>query len=345
MPETRPARGPAGQPPIPSLEVLGDRMEAAAARSMTAAERPAGGSPRAAWARRSPWVVVPALGAFIGLVVLVSVVLAGSRNDLGSGTAEADVLTAMKRSSSLSTGRFHLTLTLDPRGAATVVDAVGSYDAGAGTMQATLDASAVLTAAGAVDPAVTAGSVPPGGLKAEMIVDRGAVYVTFPGRARWARVSSPGLGRPAARSSAVGTDPQLSPSGSSPGDPSGLLGLAGGVEGVESVGSETVAGVDTIHYRGTVDIARAYADLGREDQRRLDDGLALVGGGVPRTGRLPVDVWVDGEGLVRRLSSSVHVGSLGLGQSGAGDAAFVMELSGLGSAVSIHAPDPSTVDG
>jgi hypothetical protein len=62
------------------------------------------------------------------------------------------------------------------------------------------------------------------------------------------------------------------------------------------VGSETVRGVATTHYRGTVDLKRlaetAPANV-RESYRRV---IELSG-----QSRVPVDVWIDGESRTRRM--------------------------------------------
>jgi hypothetical protein len=59
-------------------------------------------------------------------------------------------------------------------------------------------------------------------------------------------------------------------------DPGGVLDLLREIGEVETVGPETVRGVPTTHYRGTIDIAS-----------------------------VPVDVWVDGDGRARKISATV----------------------------------------
>jgi hypothetical protein len=321
-------------PSIPSLDALGDRLEAAASRSI------AGSTPARRPGRARPRVLVPALVAFLALVVVASVVLAGSRS--GSGTADAEVTAAMKRSSALSTGHFRLTLMLkDPAGAELRAD--GAYDAEADIMHATLDASDLLGAS------TTASTGRP--VTGQMVVDHGTIYLSIAGLDGWFRVPGSSPTVPVAPSSASGIA----------GDPSGLLDLAGGVEGVERVGPQDLDGVATTHYRTSVDLGRAFADLAPDARHRLAGSLGMVGGGLPRAGLMPVDVWVDDAGMVRRIDSTVDLDSLGLGSLGLGSpgldslgvpsaasavpssAQFSVEFSDLGSPVAVTVPDPSTV--
>lgn len=71
---------------------------------------------------------------------------------------------------------------------------------------------------------------------------------------------------------------------------------------VRVVGPETVDGVPTIHFRGGVDLARLAAvapDLqGITDRLRAELSLAVV----------PVDVWVDGSGRLRRVTETLVPG-------------------------------------
>ncbi|HKE98092.1 MAG TPA: hypothetical protein VKG45_04065 [Actinomycetes bacterium] len=74
------------------------------------------------------------------------------------------------------------------------------------------------------------------------------------------------------------------------------LQLLGGITaGAEAVGTEQVRGVSTTHYRGSLNVAAAVRIAGarRADLKRMADRLLV------RT--LPADVWIDREGLVRRM--------------------------------------------
>jgi hypothetical protein len=85
-------------------------------------------------------------------------------------------------------------------------------------------------------------------------------------------------------------------------DPSQALQLLNGAEDFEEVGNEDVRGVETTHYRGTVDMnevaENAPADL-QDDIRKI----------IEQTGdrTVPMDIWIDKDGLARRLRWTQHL--------------------------------------
>ena len=313
--------------PIPSLELLGDRLEAAAARQMVARRSGAtvGG---AALSRR--WLFVPALTGFVALAVVASVLLTdGSQS---TDTASADVVSAMKKSAEVATGRFHIAADLQSANGTDRIDSDGAYDTRAGKVRQTVDASALLHRLGP-----GGARVPAGGLKAELIVDRGTLYGSLPG--------VPWLARTAAgeqRWFRLGSQPTEGPNtpvAPTPSDPSGLFDLFGGVDKMVRLDDDRIDGAVLAHYRGEIDLDRAYRDLAEADRKRLDESLGGIGGGLPRTGRVPVEVWVDSNRIVRRLASTIDLSSARAGTS----ARFVIDFSDLGEAVDIPVPDPSAV--
>jgi hypothetical protein len=80
-------------------------------------------------------------------------------------------------------------------------------------------------------------------------------------------------------------------------DPSRSLELLRGAQAdFREVGEEEVRGVETTHYRGTVDLERLAQTAppdARESYRRLLELSAET--------RIPVDVWIDGDGHTRRI--------------------------------------------
>jgi hypothetical protein len=70
------------------------------------------------------------------------------------------------------------------------------------------------------------------------------------------------------------------------GDPSTVLGYLKGLGKLKKEGSEDVRGVSTTHYSGTI------------DAKKLKGGAELRR--VTSSDKIPVDVWVDGDGYVRR---------------------------------------------
>jgi hypothetical protein len=93
-------------------------------------------------------------------------------------------------------------------------------------------------------------------------------------------------------------------------DPAQLLQFLRGASGeVETVGREPVRGVDTTHYRATVDLARviekapetARATLRDQLRRRDEAGLGTT---------FDMEVWIDGEGLARRIRQTDAEGDI-----------------------------------
>jgi hypothetical protein len=90
-------------------------------------------------------------------------------------------------------------------------------------------------------------------------------------------------------------------------DPGQYLRWLGAVgENVERVGTETVRGTEATHYRATVDLDEVLdtaAPEGRDATRALTDFLQRQ----LELGELPIDVWVDGDELVRRIRLAYDV--------------------------------------
>lgn len=149
-----------------------------------------------------------------------------------------------------------------------------------------------------------AGALPPDAVEGEVLFDELTIYLRFPvllgqlpGGKEWLKLDlSEAL-------SGEGVDlGQLSQIGqSNPTD--SLRQLEAVSEDLEEVGEEDVGGVSTTHYEATVDLNR-YPDLVPEEQRAgVEESVANL---IELTGaeQIPVEVWIDEEGLVRRFSQS-----------------------------------------
>jgi hypothetical protein len=99
------------------------------------------------------------------------------------------------------------------------------------------------------------------------------------------------------------------------------------------VGQESVDGVDTTHYHGSVDLAKAAAASGAT----ADIVKRLIDLGAPS--QVPVDVWVDDAGFVRQYKTSYD-------QTFGGQAVsmgMTMNMSDYGTPVEISAPPADDV--
>jgi hypothetical protein len=118
---------------------------------------------------------------------------------------------------------------------------------------------------------------------------------------------------------------------SNPSPSGGLAYLRGSGGEVEKVGGEKVEGVDTTHYRSTIDLERAAeraTGRSRESIRRV---ISVSG-----VKRIPVEAWIDHEGYVRKMVYTEH-------SSRRQSSKITMELHDFGPHVSIASPPSSTV--
>ncbi len=213
--------------------------------------------------------------------------------------------------------------------------------AGSARMEMVMDlAGQELTAEGAFDFEAEQGTVSmdfgdavgdlpdaPDDLTFEAVYDRTTVFMSsgifgpLASGAEWVRMDLEEI------ASMSGVDLDELPTSNNPAD--ALAALAGVSEdGVEDLGQEEVRGVDTTHYRATIDLQQAVDTLGVADSEDLDAALEQFG-----DSPFEVEVWIDDEGLVRRETTSVDAG---------GDqVATTMEFFDFGEDVDIDVPDES----
>jgi hypothetical protein len=115
-------------------------------------------------------------------------------------------------------------------------------------------------------------------------------------------------------------------------DPSRSLELLRAAQAdLREIGEEDVRGAETTHYRGTVDLKRlaetAPADV-RESYRRLLELSAQA--------RIPVDVWIDGDGRTRRIRYEQEM-------SDGSSMDLTQEYYDFGADVNVESPPPSEV--
>jgi len=114
--------------------------------------------------------------------------------------------------------------------------------------------------------------------------------------------------------------------------PTGALAyLQGSTGDVQKVGTETVDGVDTTHYKATIDLEKA-AQKATGKQRDSIRRVITVSG----VKKLPVEVWIDDDGYVRKVAYVEHSGR---NQS----SNITMQLRDFGPHASITSPPSSSV--
>jgi hypothetical protein len=122
-------------------------------------------------------------------------------------------------------------------------------------------------------------------------------------------------------------------------DPRDVLEALRGLSGdIETVGSEELRGVETTHYRALVDPAQLVRDATatNADAASIVDRLSQTG-----VAEVPLDIWIDGNGLVRKLALDVDVPEATSGQGGSVSLAF--ELWDYGERVAIDVPPAAQV--
>jgi len=122
-------------------------------------------------------------------------------------------------------------------------------------------------------------------------------------------------------------------------DPRDVLDALRGLSGeIETVGSDELRGVETTHYRVLLD----PVELVREATARNADAASVLDR-LSQTGvaEVPLDIWIDGNGLVRKLALDVDVPDATSSQGGSVSLAF--ELWDYGQRVDIEVPPAAQV--
>ena len=115
--------------------------------------------------------------------------------------------------------------------------------------------------------------------------------------------------------------------------PASALEYLRGSGDVREVGSESVGGVDTTHYKVKVDLRRAAARSTGSERQSLNRVIQASG-----VKKLPIDVWVDGKGYIRRVQYAQKAGASKPVQ-------ITMNLHDYGAPVTVKPPPASdTVD-
>ena len=114
--------------------------------------------------------------------------------------------------------------------------------------------------------------------------------------------------------------------------PSGALAYLRGSSGqVEKVGDEKVQGVDTTHYKATIDLERAAQ---RSSGRARDSIRRVIS--VSGVKKIPVEAWIDRAGYIRKVTYAEH-------PSRKQSSDITMELHDFGPHVAIASPPSESV--
>lgn len=251
----------------------------------------------------------------------------GETNATAETTPREAVAAAATKTAEAGTARLSFAATMEIPGVAEPINMTGqgATDNAAGRSRMTLDMSELAAAAG--------GELGrPAAWKSEVVYDRGVIYIRLPyfnqllpAAKRWVKVNAKTLAE-------QGGTQFSSPS------PEELLYLAQAAsDRAERVGEENVKGVDATHYRARV-AAGEIADAAPPDaQARLRAYARLLS--TSGVDEFPVDVWVDDEGVVRRVKVAYEVEANGRTVS----IRFTIDLFDFGADVNVSPPPPNQV--
>jgi hypothetical protein len=231
-------------------------------------------------------------------------------------SSQATIVQAAARTAESSSARFAFTASLKGGAAEGSWSGEGAFAGGRGRM--TLDLSRLGTGAGAFADG-----------KAELVLDGLVVYIrmppslaqALPAEKAWLKLDLAKLGE------AQGVDvAQLMQFNQ--GNPNGVLRyLRGATDDFEALGKEEVRGVPTTHYHGTIDLREVAAEAAPETRKSYERVIEVSG-----TSKVPMEVWIDEDGLARRLE---YAQPLGRGQ---GKLALTMDLYDFGVEVDVRIP-------
>jgi hypothetical protein len=114
-------------------------------------------------------------------------------------------------------------------------------------------------------------------------------------------------------------------------DPSDALRMLQAAGDIERIGTETVRGIETTRYEGKVDLRKAMAQLPPEQRKQAQALLNEAG-----AKEMDVAVWIDDQGLTRRLKQAYQTKETGA-------ITMTMEVLGYNVPVSVKAPPASQV--
>jgi hypothetical protein len=210
---------------------------------------------------------------------------------------------AAQKSSAADSARFSLDVKakLPGLGKELSIAADGGFDTSAKRSQMSVDLSAladlIKSLGSSLGGKVTGDLGTSDDWKLDVIQDGGVAYVHFPLLAKqlpngktWIKgdaktLSSAGTGEIQQFGALAGTNPR---------DVFGLLKAVSG--SIEAVGTDEIRGVETSHYRATIDSAKVESLL-PEAQRGTLGSLGPSG-----SAKVPIDVWIDADQRIRKLA-------------------------------------------
>lgn len=120
-------------------------------------------------------------------------------------------------------------------------------------------------------------------------------------------------------------------------DPSQALEYLRGVSDIATVGEEDIRGAPATHYRGTIDFDKVVENAPADVRERVEATIKTITDAVGEM-TIPVEVWIDAEGRVVRMSQSFDFQE---GAQAGTSMSMVMDFFDFGTPVDIEIPPPS----
>jgi len=294
----------------------------------------------------SSMIVLRPRALLAALVALLAVTAAGCGGSAVAVPELTSLTSVAQKSSAADSAKFDMKIELTMPGTdkALSLGVDGGFDTPAQRSHLTADLSSLaelFKSIGSSFGGTVKGDLgSPEDWKLEAIQDGDTVYIRFPlmakdlpGGKTWIKGDAKALS---------GADAgQLSQFGSFAGtDPRDVLGLLKAVSGsIEAVGSEKIRGVETSHYRATIDTSKVE-QLVPEAQRQSLGGVDQAAKQAGLT-ELPLDVWIDADQRLRKLSIDLDAKQPGTDQSV--KASLVVELYDYGTPLDVELPPADQV--
>jgi hypothetical protein len=267
------------------------------------------------------------------------VVRSGAGGAVAAGNPAEALQQAAEKTADAGTAKVAMTFALTgvPGLGSTTFNMDGALDAANGQSSFTIDLEQLTSALPASEQAGVGAFIGDGNL--QIVTDDGDVYLQLGNLSSllgattgqsWLKIS---VGEKAA--GAVGAPL---------GDGTEILKLIDQAGGLETVGTEQVRGAETTHYRGTLDLASALAEVSADERAKAESELGKVGID-PSMATVPVDVWIGTDGLVRRVQIGVQGVETTASTTATDDlgGTFTMELYDFGQPVNITVPPADQV--
>ncbi len=238
------------------------------------------------------------------------------------------VLTSIEKTAAADSAKISLDMSFGGLGAGVNMTADGAVDFASGDS----DISMEFGGGGIL------GSVLPSGVEARRVDGTAYVHmpVGLPSGKEWIAVPGGSVG--SGSNTALGIGSAASPTKI-------LAYLEKVSNGVKEVGTENVRGVETTHYTADVDLSKAVD--GSSVPPAFRDEVGRVAGDI---GTVPVDIYIDNDGLLRREKLEMNFGSFFSGVGGASGATgsgstvtMQLDLYDFGTPVNVEAPPADQV--